>query len=104
MHRALKDCASLDASSEIAAPGTEVNSIFRVAAEDVAIKCTAQIVGEVDCREGDGILLKIPMGKVEIEMTSEDITFSWVEGNFHSVAAMPFANFCRYVMELSSYR
>ena len=28
------------------------------------------------------------MGKVEIEMTSEDITFSWVEGNFHSVAAM----------------
>jgi hypothetical protein len=39
------------------------------------------------------------MGKVDIEMTSEDITFSWIEGNFHSVAAMPFANFCRYVRD-----
>ena len=56
-------------------------------------------IGEVDYREGDGILLKIPMGKVEIEMTSEELTFSWVEGNFHSVAAMPFANFCRCVSD-----
>ena len=64
MRRALKDCASLDASSEIAAPGTELNFLFRMAAEGVAIKCTAQIVGEVDYREGEGILLKIPMGKV----------------------------------------
>jgi glutathione S-transferase len=93
------DCVSLDVSSKIAAPGTEMNLLFRMATEDVAIRCTAQIVGEVDYREGEGILLKIPVGKVEIEMTSEDITFGWVEGNFHAVAAIPFANFCRYVSD-----
>ena len=59
----LKDCASLDASSEIAALGTEVNSIFRVAAEDVAIKCTAQ-------RGGDAVrkFLQICDGAIELSL------------------------------------
>jgi hypothetical protein len=94
---AVMDCSSSRVSSEITEPGTETNLIFRMVTEDVAIKCAARIVGEVDYREGEGVLHMIPMGKVEIEATSDDITLTWFEGSFHGVAAMPFANFCWYV-------
>lgn len=41
----------------------------------------------------------IPFGAADVEVTALDTTFSWTEGNFHGVAAMPIANFCRYIIE-----
>lgn len=58
---------------------------------------TGYIVGKVEFRPGDGPLMRIPEGPVEIETTKLEATLSWVEGETHSVAALPLADFKRYV-------
>lgn len=58
---------------------------------------TGFIVGKVEFRPGDGALMRIPKGPVEIETTKLEATLSWVEGETHGAAAMPLADFKRYV-------
>jgi len=82
-----------------AASGAELNSFFRMTAEERPRKQAAQIVGKVEYREGDGCMLPIRPGAVEVETTAADAVISWVDGETHGSAAMPCANFCRYVAE-----
>ena len=58
---------------------------------------TGYIVGKVEFRPGDGALMRIPQGPVEIETTKLEATLSWVEGETHGAAAMPLTDFKRYV-------
>jgi hypothetical protein len=58
---------------------------------------TGFIVGKVEFRPGDGALMRIPKGPVEIETTKLEATLSWVEGETHGAAAMPLTDFKRYV-------
>ncbi|QBM26099.1 MULTISPECIES: hypothetical protein [Hydrogenophaga] len=58
---------------------------------------TGYIVGKVEFRPGDGALMRIPKGPVEIETTRLEATLSWVEGETHGAAAMPLTDFKRYV-------
>lgn len=58
---------------------------------------TGYIVGKVEYRPGDGALMRIPEGPVEIETTTLEATLSWVEGETHGAAAIPMAEFRRYV-------
>jgi hypothetical protein len=60
---------------------------------------TARIVGLVEYREGDGQNIAIRPGPVELEHGPNDVTLSWVDGETHGVAAMPLADFKRYVAE-----
>lgn len=60
---------------------------------------TGYIVGKVEFRPGDGALMRIPKGQVEIETTKLEATLSWVEGETHGAAAMPLADFKRYVTQ-----
>ena len=60
---------------------------------------TGFIVGKVEFRPGDGALMRIPKGPVEIETTKLEATLSWVEGKTHGAAAMPLADFKRYVTQ-----
>lgn len=60
---------------------------------------TGYIVGKVEFRPGDGALMRIPKGPVEIETTKLEATLSWVEGETHGAAAMPLADFKRYVTQ-----
>lgn len=60
---------------------------------------TGYIVGKVEFRPGDGALMRIPKGPVEIETTRLEATLSWVEGETHGAAAMPLADFKRYVTQ-----
>lgn len=60
---------------------------------------TGFIVGKVEFRPGDGALMRIPKGQVEIETTKLEATLSWVEGETHGAAAMPLADFKRYVTQ-----
>ena len=53
----------------------------------------------VEFRHGEGMLFAIPLGAADVEVTVLDTTFSWTEGNFHGLAAMPFVNFCHYIAE-----
>jgi 2-methylisocitrate lyase-like PEP mutase family enzyme len=77
----------------------QLNAFFRISNEEPLLKQPARIVGKVDYRQGEGSLLEIPLGVVEVETTAADAVITWPEGKFHGVAAMPVANFCQYVAD-----
>lgn len=57
----------------------------------------ARITGKVEYREGDGANITIRPGPCEIDETALDATISWTDGDSHGSAAMPIADYCRYV-------
>ena len=59
----------------------------------------AEIVGPVEYREGDGPNLPIRLGPIEVETTATDATLGWTDGEARGSAAMPLADFKRYVAE-----
>jgi hypothetical protein len=59
----------------------------------------ADIIGKVEYREGDGPNIAIRPGPVEVETTATDATLGWTEGDARGSAAMPLADFKRYVAE-----
>ncbi len=60
---------------------------------------TARIVGTIEYREGDGPIMEIRKGPVEVAITELDVTLSWVEGDAHGSTAIPVADFERYLDE-----
>lgn len=60
---------------------------------------TGVILDKVEFREGEGTMLEIRTGSIEVELTRDDATLTWVDGNYHGQAAMPFDDFCRYVAD-----
>ena len=58
---------------------------------------SARIKGTVEYREGDGMPITIRKGPCQVEETAMDVTISWTEGETHGSAAIPIANFRRYV-------
>ena len=59
----------------------------------------AEIVGTVEYREGDGPNIAIRRGPVEVDTTATDATLGWTDGEARGSAAMPLADFKRYVSE-----
>jgi len=57
----------------------------------------ARITGKVEYREGDGANITIRVGPCEVEETAMDATISWVDGDSHGSAAMPLADYRRYI-------
>lgn len=57
----------------------------------------ARISGQVMYREGDGTNLPIPHGFCEVEETTLDVTLSWTDGDTHGAAAIPIADYRRYL-------
>ena len=57
----------------------------------------ARITGKVEYRQGDGANTAIRLGPCEVEETELDATLSWTDGDTHGSAAMPLADFRRYV-------
>ena len=60
---------------------------------------TAQIVGKVEYREGDGPNIVIRPGPVKVETGLNDVTLSWVDEEVRGSTAIPLADFKRYVSE-----
>lgn len=58
---------------------------------------TARITGKVEYREGDGANIGIRPGPCEVEETELDATLSWTDGDSHGSAAMPIADYRRYL-------
>lgn len=58
---------------------------------------TAEVVGAVEYREGEGPALELRRGLVEVDVTRMDTVLSWVDENYRGEAAMPLPNFMRYV-------
>lgn len=57
----------------------------------------AQVHGCVEYRLGDGPLMQVPPGKVEVERGPGDVTLSWGDGNTRQSAAIPAGDFERHV-------
>jgi hypothetical protein len=60
----------------------------------------AIIRGEVSFRAGDGVLLPVPPGPVEIDMAEDSVTLGWVASNGSlGSTAIPRDEYDRYVSE-----
>ena len=59
----------------------------------------AQIVGKVEYRSGDGPNVEIRPGPVDVTTAVNDATLSWTDEETHGSAAIPLADFKRYVAE-----
>ena len=57
----------------------------------------AHITGKVEYREGDGPNITIRVGPCQVEETELDATISWIDADSHGSAAIPIADFHRYV-------
>jgi hypothetical protein len=58
---------------------------------------SARITGKVEYREGDGANITIRLGPCEVEETALDATISWTDGESHGSAAIPIADYRRYL-------
>ena len=57
----------------------------------------ARITGKVQYREGDGANITIPPGPCEVNVTALDATISWTDGDWRGSAAIPIADYRRYL-------
>jgi hypothetical protein len=60
---------------------------------------TAQVRGDVHYRIGDGPVLRVPQGEVEIDLGPNDVTLSWGRDDTRQSTAMPSADFARYLAD-----
>lgn len=60
---------------------------------------SAQIVGKVEYREGDGANIVIRPGPVKVHTGLNDVTLSWVDEEVRGSTAIPLTDFKRYVSE-----
>ena len=65
----------------------------------------ARVVGEVFYREGDGPLLPVPRGAIDVETTGQDAVLSWTQaggendGEVSANVALPLTDYRRHVAE-----
>ncbi|NPC58455.1 isocitrate lyase/PEP mutase family protein [Caenimonas soli] len=76
--------------------GKELDSLFTYSTRTPSA-VNATVAGRVEFRLGEGPLVIIPAGPVEIILSAADVVFGWTEGSSRQEAAIPFVNFCRYV-------
>ncbi len=57
----------------------------------------ALVVGKVEYRQGDGPMLAVPVGEVEVVTTAADATLAWQDGQTRGTASMPLTDFRRHV-------
>lgn len=94
--QAIADRGAFSGFRDIAS-GVQLNNYFKMTVEDGPMTRSARVIGEVQYREGEGTMMLIPCGPVEVETTASDAVLSWTDGDTSATAAMPIANFCSYV-------
>ncbi|MGJ0223462.1 glutathione S-transferase family protein [Streptococcus pyogenes] len=60
---------------------------------------SAEVVGAVEYREGEGMALEVRRGLVQVEITPMDTVISWADEKYRGEAAIPYANFTHYVSD-----
>jgi hypothetical protein len=61
------------------------------------VRQLALVVAPVEFRQGDGAMLRVPVGEIEVVTTPADATLAWQEGETRGSATMPLADFRRHV-------
>jgi hypothetical protein len=59
----------------------------------------AIIRGEVCFRAGDGVMMPIPDGPVDIEIADDSVTLSWTEGDSPGSAAITRDEYTRFLKD-----
>lgn len=59
----------------------------------------AKVTGDVEYRLGDGPMLLIPRGPIEIQLAADSAVLSWGDGGAAQSTALPIADYERYVAE-----
>ena len=59
----------------------------------------AIIRGEVCFRAGDGVMMPIPDGPVDIEVAEDSVTLSWTEGETAGSAAITRDEYARFLKD-----
>ncbi len=63
------------------------------------MKANAQIVGKVEFRTGDGPMLVIPEGPVEVQTGPRDATLSWHDDDANGAATLTLGEYQHYVAQ-----
>lgn len=58
---------------------------------------TAQVLGTVQYRLGDGPMLRVPPGPIQVEPGPNDVTLSWGNDATRQAAAIPASDFATCV-------
>jgi hypothetical protein len=59
----------------------------------------AKVTGDVEYRAGDGPMLLIPRGPIEVQLAADSAVLSWGDGGAAQLTAIPIADYERYVAE-----
>jgi hypothetical protein len=59
----------------------------------------ARVKGNVEYRAGDGPLIAIPEGPLEVQLNADSAVLSWGEGRSAQIAAIPLEEYERYVQQ-----
>ena len=59
----------------------------------------AEVVGTVEYRQGEGMAFEVRRGRVRVDTNLSDAVLSWADEKHRNDAAIPYANFSRYVAE-----
>ncbi len=59
----------------------------------------AKVTGNVEYRAGDGPLILIPQGPIEIELAPDSAVLSWGDAGSMQTTAIPIAEYQRYLNE-----
>ena len=59
----------------------------------------AMVKGEVNYRAGDGPMIRIPEGPVEVDLAPDSAVLSWGDAGNTQSAALPIAEYERYVRD-----
>jgi len=62
-------------------------------------RVTGHVKGKLCFREGDGVLMEIPLGPCEIAIEELDVTLTWVDDAVHGSTAIPKSDFERHVAD-----
>lgn len=57
----------------------------------------ANVTGDVEYRAGDGPLILIPQGPIEVELAPDSAVLSWGDAGNIQTAAIPLAEYQRYL-------
>lgn len=59
----------------------------------------AKVTGDVEYRAGDGPLILIPQGPIEVQLAPDSAVLSWGDAGNIQTAAIPLAEYQRYLDE-----
>lgn len=74
-------------------------SVERQAVAENPLSQAAFICGEVTYRTGDGPLVAIRPGPVQVEVNANDVTIGWDDENARLSAVMPRTEYARFIGE-----